>query len=144
MAYDVVHVHVPTFLMRQIFVKLLPRPTTAPSGKVTSVTNAAASHFVIGWIGGTLVNVLKGVTLDVEIERVVVTAGPGVNVLAESVDMAFKVSAAEVYNAFKVSAGCGEPVENEPQAKIMPSATAITENLKKRADVMFASESTFP
>jgi len=68
--------------------------------------------------------VLKGVTLEVGIESVTVTVCPGVTVFAACVDMAPSVSAAEVYSAFKVSAGCGELVENDPQARMVAKAIA--------------------
>ena len=91
--------------MRQILVKLVPRPTTAPSEKVTSETNDAASHRITGRGDGTVVAVFNGARVAVFIESVPVGMGSEVDVSADCVESAFNVAAADVYKALMVSAG---------------------------------------
>ena len=63
---------------------------------MTSLSKEAASHLVTGWRGGTGVNVLKTMGLDVAIESVPVGEGPTVSVVTACVDIASSVWAAEV------------------------------------------------
>jgi hypothetical protein len=124
--YAVVHVQVPIFLKRQVFVKDAPGCILVPSGKVTSEMNCAwsqASSGVTGVLVGVAVNVsvgegvsvgvLLGVSVDVGVAvgvSVEVCVAVAVSVLvAVSVDVAVAVSVAVyVYVAVKVCVAVGE------------------------------------
>src|SRR5688572_29886367 len=113
--------------MRQIFVNGLPRLTAEPSGKVTSLSKDAASHLVMGWRGGTAVNVLKTMGLDVGMESMLVGEGCTVSVVTACVDIASRVCAAEVYSALRVAAGWGVGAMNWLHARMKTS-----DSIKKR------------
>jgi hypothetical protein len=134
----VVQVQVPVFLMRQIFVKLVPRLTVEPSGKVTSVMKEAASHLDTGWMGGTDVNVSNAIGVDVNVGMESVTVGDVscTAVIVPCVDMAPKVSAAAVYMAFNVAAGMGAFVVKGPHARMVPSARTKRRIFLKRVKDM--------
>ncbi len=89
--------------------------------------NAAASQRVI-WMGGTGVKVCRTTDVDVGVDTdkrdVGVIKDCAVAVEAPWVDMELSVSAAEVYNAFKVAAGCGVAAASGAQARMETSATS--------------------
>jgi len=60
------------------------------------VTNAAASHLVLGWRGGTTVKVWRAIGLEVGMANVPVGDGGMVKDMAPWVDKALNVSAADV------------------------------------------------
>src|SRR5688572_4167163 len=115
------------FFIRHTFVNVLPRLTAEPSGKVTSLSKEAASHLATGWRGGTAVNVLKTMGLDVGMESMPVGEGCTVSVVTACVDIASSVWAAEVYKALRVAAGWGVGAANWLHAKMNTS-----ESIKKR------------
>ena len=71
-AYDGVHEQVPTFLKRQVLVKVSFGSSVVPSGIVTSSMNCATSQV---WVGGGLVGgmlVVAIASVDVGIPTVLV------------------------------------------------------------------------
>jgi len=87
--------------------------------------------------GGTAVKVAKGVAV-VLIERVSVANGCGVAVYELCVAMESNVCAAEVYNAFKVAAGCGVEAANGAQARMIVKTRTGSESLLKYVYIRFS------
>ena len=83
--------------------------------------------------------VLKGVGLDARLERVLVSAGCVVSVIAACVDIAAKVCAADVYKALRVAAGWGVPGAKRPQARMDASTRTRSISFLKREVIISAS-----
>jgi hypothetical protein len=94
---------------------------------VTSLTKAAASQRVTGIVasGGTGVNVLTTIGVNVGPDRESVGVGESCVATAAWVDMPSSVCAADVYNAFRVAAGCGVDAVNWLQASVAVARARI-------------------